>query len=94
VPAHALSYIVRQKKGTNFLLCASFQYLTETGEFFHMYKLRFRVFSLGMLRILCNNEIETKHQRQFHYLTGKHKMFYVTVTAKFLMHAKIKYTEL
>ena len=27
---------------------------------------------------------------QFHYLTGKHKMFDVTVTAKFLTHAKIK----
>ena len=27
-------YIVRQNKGTNFLLCAAFQYPTETGEFF------------------------------------------------------------
>jgi len=50
---------VRQKKGTNFLLCASFQYLTETGDFFHMYKLQFRLFNFGMLRILRNNEIET-----------------------------------
>ena len=31
------NYTVRQKKGTNFVLCASFYlvgYLTETGEFF------------------------------------------------------------
>ena len=27
-------YTVRQKKGTDFLLCGSFYYLTETGEFF------------------------------------------------------------
>jgi len=32
--------------------------------------------------------------RQFHYLTGKHKMFNFIVAAKFLTHAKIKYTEL
>ena len=31
---------------------------------------------------------------QFHYLTDKHKMFNVTVTAKLSTHAKIKYTEL
>jgi len=31
---------------------------------------------------------------QFRYLTGKHKMFNVTVAAKFSMHAKIKYMEL
>jgi len=30
----------------------------------------------------------------FHYLTGEHKTFNVTVAAKFLTHAKIKYTEL
>jgi len=27
---------------------------------------------------------------QFHYLTGKHKMFNVTVAAKFSIHTKIK----
>ena len=31
---------------------------------------------------------------QFHYLTGKHEMFSVSVAAKFSTHAKIKYTEL
>ena len=31
---------------------------------------------------------------QFHYLTGKHKMFNVTVAAKLSTYAKIKYTEL
>jgi len=31
---------------------------------------------------------------QLHYLTCKHKTFRVTVTAKFSIHAKIKYTEL
>jgi len=31
---------------------------------------------------------------QFHYSTRKHKMFNVTVAAKFSMHAKIKYMEL
>ena len=31
---------------------------------------------------------------QFHYLTGKHEMFNVTVAAKFSTLAKIKYTEL
>jgi len=30
---------------------------------------------------------------QFHYLTGKHKMFSVTVTTKILTHAIIKYME-
>jgi len=30
---------------------------------------------------------------QFHYLTGKHKMFNATVAAKFSTHAKIEYTE-
>jgi len=30
-------YAVGQKKGTNFLLFASFQYLSETGEFFSAY---------------------------------------------------------
>ena len=28
---------VRQKKGTDFLLCASLLILTETGEIFHLY---------------------------------------------------------
>ena len=31
---------------------------------------------------------------QFHYLTGKHETFDVTVAAKLLTHAKIKYTKL
>jgi len=31
---------------------------------------------------------------QFHYLTGQHKTFNVTVIAKFLTHAKIKCTKL
>jgi len=31
---------------------------------------------------------------QFHYFTGKHKKFNVTVTAKLSTHAKIKYAEL
>jgi len=30
-------YTVRQKKGGKILLCASFWYLTETGEFFHIH---------------------------------------------------------
>ena len=46
-----------------------------------------------------NNEIKIIKKtpagsRQFHYLTGKHKMFNVTVAAKFSTHAKIKYTQL
>ena len=31
--------------------------------------------------------------QQFHYKTGKHKMFNVSVAAKFSTHAKINYTE-
>jgi len=31
---------------------------------------------------------------QFYYWTGKHKTFNVTVAAKFLTHAEIKYTKL
>jgi len=30
-------YTVRQKKGTNFVLCASLLILDQTGEFFHIY---------------------------------------------------------
>jgi len=31
---------------------------------------------------------------QYHYLTDNHKMFNVTVAAKFSTHAKTKYAEL
>ena len=45
-------YTVRQKKATNFLLCASFLILDKTGEFFNIhqgkYKLRFHLFNFRM----------------------------------------------
>ena len=60
------------------------------------YKLQFHVCIFWhALRILHNKVIEnTSLNHQFHHLTGKQKMFNVTVAAKFSTHAKIKYTEL
>ena len=41
----------------------------------------------------CNVMLTLAGNHQFHYLTGKHELFNVTVAAKFSMLAKIKYTK-
>jgi len=38
-------------------------------------------------------QLKLAGNHQFHYVTGKHKMFNVTVATKFSTHAKIRYME-